>query len=120
MEQFYKNRIYLFITVIGFIILLAYSCKKDEPQPSQSNQELFWVTNKGSQMPVLMIGNKESASIVLFIHGGPGSSSIDITGIYTGNSPAKKSLLSVIAGVAPYLRNSFQIQHTRTSIMAGW
>jgi pimeloyl-ACP methyl ester carboxylesterase len=85
MEKFYKKRIYRFIAVIGLIILLAYSCKKDEPQPSQPYQELFWVTNKGAQMPVLMTGNKESASIVLFIHGGPGSCMIAETGIYTLN-----------------------------------
>ena len=71
----------------GFLFLLS-GCKKDEPQPNQSYQELFWVTNKGSQMPVLMTGNKESASILLFIHGGPGESSIASTGVYTGNSPA--------------------------------
>jgi pimeloyl-ACP methyl ester carboxylesterase len=69
-------------------VLLAGGCKKDEPQPTQPSQELFWVTNKGSQMPVLMTGNKGSASIVLFIHGGPGSSSIEIAGIYSGNSPS--------------------------------
>ncbi|MEI6435633.1 MAG: alpha/beta hydrolase [Bacteroidota bacterium] len=88
MEKFYNKRIFQFITVIGFIILLAYSCKKDEPQLSQSYQELFWVINKGSQMPVLMTGNKESSSILLFIHGGPGGSSIEIAGLYAGNSPA--------------------------------
>jgi hypothetical protein len=43
------------------------------------------VTNKGSQMPVLMTGNKESSSIMLFIHDGSGSSSIDVAGIYTGS-----------------------------------
>ena len=71
----------------GFLFLLP-GCKKEEPAPVQPYQELFWVTNKGSQMPVLMTGNKGSASIVLFIHGGPGSSSIEIAGIYSGNSPA--------------------------------
>ncbi|MEI6457019.1 MAG: hypothetical protein WCO93_12075, partial [bacterium] len=71
----------------GSLIMLS-GCKKEEPQPSQPYQELFWVTSKGSQMPVLMTGNKESAAILLFIHGGPGSSSIEIAGIYSGNSPA--------------------------------
>lgn len=88
MENVNKNRKYRLIIAISFVILFASSCKKNEPQPSQSCQELFWVTNKGSQMPVLMIGNKESASILLFIHGGPGESSIAGAGIYTGNSPS--------------------------------
>ena len=82
-----KTLFYLFIAAIGLVMLLAGGCKKDEPPPSQSCQELFWVTNKGAQMPVLMTGNKESAFIVLFIHGGPGSSSIEVAGIYSGNSP---------------------------------
>jgi len=69
-------------------------------------------------MPVLMTGNKESSSMVLFIHGGSGSSSIDVAGIYTG-FPAKKTLLSDIAEVVLCLRNSYQMQHTRESIMAG-
>ncbi len=88
MKNLTQKRIYTFIAAIGLVMLLAGGCKKDEPQPSQSSRELFWVTSKGSQMPVLMTGNKESASIVLFIHGGPGSSSIEVAGIYSGNSPA--------------------------------
>jgi hypothetical protein len=59
MGNFNKNRNYPFIIAIWFVILLACSCKKDDPLPSQSYRELFWVTNKGSQMPVLMIGNRE-------------------------------------------------------------
>ena len=78
------QNILAFIVLSGFLWLLL-GCKKDETQSSQSYQELFWITNKGSQMPVLMTGNKESSSIVLFIHGGPGSSSIDVAGIYQGS-----------------------------------
>jgi pimeloyl-ACP methyl ester carboxylesterase len=85
MNDISKRMIYLFIAATGLVMLLTGGCKKDEPPPSQSYQELFWVTNKGSQMPVLMTGNKESAFIVLFIHGGPGSSMIAETGIYTLN-----------------------------------
>jgi pimeloyl-ACP methyl ester carboxylesterase len=85
MNHISRTPIYPFIAAIGLVMLLAGGCKKEEPQPSQSFRELFWVTNKGSQMPVLMTGNKESSSIVLFIHGGPGSSSIDVAGVYTGS-----------------------------------
>lgn len=91
MEKFFKNRNYPFMIAIWFVVLLATSCKKDEPQQSQSYQELIWVTNKGSQMPVLMTGNKESAFIVLFIHGGPGSCMIAETGIYTLNASGNLS-----------------------------
>ena len=87
MNDISKTLIYPFIVTVGLVMLLVNGCKKDEPLPSQPYQELFWVTAKGSQMPVLMTGNKGSASIVLFIHGGPGSSSIDVAGIYSGNSP---------------------------------
>lgn len=76
------------IAVFAGILFLFPGCKKAEMQESQSYQELFWVTNKASQMPVLMTGNKESTFILLFIHGGPGGSSIELTGIYTGNSPS--------------------------------
>ena len=91
MEKFFKNRNYPLIIAIWFVILLATSCKKNEPQPYQAYQQLFWVTNKGSQMPVLMTGNKESAFIVLFIHGGPGSCMIAETGIYTLNTSGNLS-----------------------------
>ena len=60
MNDFSKTLVYLFVS-ISFVMLLATGCKKDEPK--QSYQELFWVTDKGSQMPVLMTGNKESTSI---------------------------------------------------------
>lgn len=79
------NQNYPFVIAIWFVIFLVCSCKEDEMQPPQSYQELLWATNKGSQMPVLMTGNKESASIVLFIHGGPGSCMIAETGIFTLN-----------------------------------
>jgi hypothetical protein len=59
MHHMSRTPICPFIAAIGLVMLLAGGCKKDEPQPSQSCQELFWVTNKGSQMPVLMTGNKE-------------------------------------------------------------
>lgn len=81
-----QNRKSFFPVILMCIgIFLLTSCKKDEPQLSQPYQELFWVTNKGSQMPVWITGNKESAFIVLFIHGGPGQSQIAVTGIYTLN-----------------------------------
>jgi hypothetical protein len=80
----FSQHILAFVVLSGFLWLLS-GCKKEEPQPSQPFQELIWVTNKGSQMPVWMTGNKESAFIVLFIHGGPGQSMIAETGIYTLN-----------------------------------
>ncbi len=85
MGTFKKNWNYPFLIALWLVMLFATGCKKDEPQPDQPYQELFWVTNKGSQMPVYMTGNKESAFIVLFIHGGPGSSMIAEAGIYTLN-----------------------------------
>ena len=96
MNHISKTPICLIIAATGLLMLLAGGCKKDEQQP-QSFRELFWVTNKGSQMPVLMTGNKEISSIVLFIHGGPGSSSIDVAGVYTG-SPVNMTDNFLLAG----------------------
>jgi len=42
-------------------------------------------------MPVLLTGNKESAFVVLFIHGGPGQCMIAETGIYTLGASANLS-----------------------------
>lgn len=66
----------------GFLVIPS-GCEEDHLQPGLTCQELFWVTNKGSQMPVFITGNKESDFMVLFIHGGPGQCMIAETGIYT-------------------------------------
>lgn len=74
----------------GFLFLLS-GCAKDQTPSDQPYHELFWVSNKGSEMPVFITGNNQSDFIVLFVHGGPGQCMIAETGIYTLDPTANLS-----------------------------
>ncbi|HEX5171855.1 MAG TPA: hypothetical protein VFW11_21900, partial [Cyclobacteriaceae bacterium] len=63
------------------ILLLAslgvlLSCQ-DEPF---YDGDFFYLVNKGAQMPVSVRGNKASGIFILFIHGGPGGTSLQKIG----------------------------------------
>ena len=51
------------------------SCQKEEINIGTDVSETFYVENDGASMRVLVEGNTASSTILLFVHGGPGSSS---------------------------------------------
>ena len=61
---------------ISLISLLLTGCKKEFAGLSTNANEIFWVTNNGTDMPVRVKGNTASHIIVLIIHGGPGDGSL--------------------------------------------
>jgi pimeloyl-ACP methyl ester carboxylesterase len=62
--------------LILLIVTLLLACQKEKISIGASVQDLFYVENKGAQMPVLVEGNTTSKIIVLFVHGGPGGTAI--------------------------------------------
>jgi pimeloyl-ACP methyl ester carboxylesterase len=71
---------YVFFVILFFFFL---SCKKEAAQFSASADELFWLTNKGADMPVWVKGNTASKIIILFVHGGPGKGAYSYSGFET-------------------------------------
>ena len=61
-------------TLVTSLFLLA-SCQKEEIKIGKTVSETFYVQNAGASMRVLVEGNTASKAILLFVHGGPGSSS---------------------------------------------
>ncbi|MGJ8661255.1 MAG: alpha/beta fold hydrolase [Bacteroidota bacterium] len=57
----------LFITLV--VILLSACSKK-----KFYDEDHFFITNKGADMPVYIKGNIKSKTFILFLHGGPGGS----------------------------------------------
>jgi pimeloyl-ACP methyl ester carboxylesterase len=62
---------------IFFLPLLFVGCKKEFTGLSANANEIFWVTNNGADMPVMVKGNTLSKTIILIVHGGPGDGSYD-------------------------------------------
>ncbi len=58
--------------LITILLLCLWSCKKKMVLSDHAN-EVFWVTNKGADMPVWVKGNTASHVLIIIIHGGPGS-----------------------------------------------
>ncbi|MES1218517.1 MAG: alpha/beta hydrolase [Bacteroidota bacterium] len=71
------------VLFIGLIILSLLSCKKEAVHLSTSADEIFWLSNKGADMPVWVKGNTTSKIILLYLHGGPGNGSYRYTGFQT-------------------------------------
>ncbi len=63
----------LIITAISLLMLV--SCQKEEIKIGTGVSETFYVQNAGASMRVLVEGNTASKTILLFVHGGPGSGS---------------------------------------------
>lgn len=63
---------YSLITILLFLIL--QSCQDEEITIDSNVSETFYVENEGASMRVLVEGNTSSSTILLFVHGGPGSS----------------------------------------------
>src|SRR5258705_8128244 len=65
------------IIIIFLLGSLFTGCKKEFTGLSANANEIFWVTNNGADMPVLVKGNTSSKIIILIVHGGPGDGSYD-------------------------------------------
>ena len=65
--------------MISLLGLLFVGCKKEFTGLSTNANEIFWVTNNGADMPVRVMGNTASKTIILIVHGGPGDGSYDYT-----------------------------------------
>ena len=88
LRQFAGMPVVLFLI---FVISGIVSCKRDNRPADRNMQELVWVTYNGFRMPVLMIGQKESPSILLMIHTGTGNSMTGATGWLTDYPASNKT-----------------------------
>jgi len=71
-----------------FIIILSAvlcSCQKEQIEIGTDVSETFYVENQGASMRVLVEGNTASKTILLFVHGGPGSSAYFYNTDYISN-----------------------------------
>lgn len=73
------------IACIIFIALFFISCRKETPELGSDISETFYVENKGASMRVLVEGNTAEKTILLFVHGGPGSSAYFYNTEYISN-----------------------------------
>jgi pimeloyl-ACP methyl ester carboxylesterase len=62
------------ITILT-IILIASSCKKQQITTSAKNH--FFLENAGAVMPIFVNGNTKSKVFIVYLHGGPGSTSLE-------------------------------------------
>ena len=69
---------YIYANIALFLLgSLFTGCKKEYTGLSKNANEIFWVTNNGADMPVRVMGNTLSKTIILIVHGGPGDGSYD-------------------------------------------
>lgn len=68
-----KNIKYLVPIVFTLLIL---GCQKEETTISKNSKDQFFLKADGAEMPVWAEGNTASKTFVIFLHGGPGGSSI--------------------------------------------
>lgn len=80
-------------TILFLPLLLYTSCQMGEPINASINQ-VFWVTSKDSDMPVLMGGNEKSNTILLVVQGGARGSAIDVLKYYYKTTLENKFLLA--------------------------
>jgi len=62
-------------TILVFIFFF-FGCNKENISIGIDVQDYFYVSNKGAKMPVLVEGNTASGIILVWVHGGPGGTSI--------------------------------------------
>lgn len=63
------------LRIIPFIIAFSISCQKEDISFSAESSDVFYVSNAGASMRVLVEGNTKNNVFVLVVHGGPGVSS---------------------------------------------
>ncbi len=62
--------------LLGALLMLSFiTCQKEEITIGTEVSETFYVENEGASMRVLVEGNTASKTILLFVHGGPGTGS---------------------------------------------
>lgn len=66
----------IFVALLGCLMSLLSGCQTEEISTGTSIQDLFYVENQGAKMPVLVEGNIDSGTIVLWVHGGPGGTAL--------------------------------------------
>lgn len=77
------KKLFLHIVLLFTISAFFSGCKKGDVQLSANANDLFWLSNKGADMPVWVIGNTASKVILLFLHGGPGIGAHRYSGFQT-------------------------------------
>ena len=66
-----KTLLLIFLLIVGF----SFSCRKEDVSFSTNTSDVFYVSNAGASMRVLVEGNTQNNVFVLVVHGGPGMSS---------------------------------------------
>lgn len=67
-------------------LVLLTSCQKESITIGLNVSDTFYVENNGAAMRVLVEGNTESNTFLLFVHGGPGTSSFFYNTDYISNN----------------------------------
>ncbi len=80
-----KNAALLTLSCCFFVT----ACKKNAPSISTNADDIFWVTNAGSDMPVWVKGNTASKTFILVVHGGPGEGAYNFADDETARLRAK-------------------------------
>lgn len=63
------------IITLVFLFLVLTSCQKEKISIGTNVSETFYLDNNGASMRLLVEGNTSSHTFLIFVHGGPGSSS---------------------------------------------
>lgn len=66
-----------FIAIILIAVFLLVTCDDQFLHNEYKGGDWFYLENNGALMPVWVRGNKASNTFVIFVHGGPGGTSLD-------------------------------------------
>ncbi|MDX1905640.1 MAG: alpha/beta hydrolase [Bacteroidia bacterium] len=61
--------------LLSLVLLMVTGCYREETFEGQYADE-YYIRHKGADLPVWVRGNRQSKSFIVFIHGGPGGSSL--------------------------------------------
>jgi pimeloyl-ACP methyl ester carboxylesterase len=84
-----------FLCIVCSVLPWLSACEKEE-YPFTS--DFFYVKNEGAEMPVWIRGNTDSNTFILWLHGGPGGSSLNTV----GREPYFRNVLEPKYGVVYY------------------
>jgi proline iminopeptidase len=82
------------ITVLYIAILIVVgACNKSK---NESIKDFFYMQTNGANLPVFVEGNKQSQTIIIMLHGGPGGDAqVYNTGMPTFSDPLEKEFIMV-------------------------
>ncbi|TAE62119.1 MAG: alpha/beta hydrolase, partial [Bacteroidetes bacterium] len=63
------------ILLLVLVVLSVAGCYREEEIEGQYADE-YYIRHKGADLPVWVRGNRNSKSFIVFVHGGPGGSSL--------------------------------------------